>query len=161
MAPQRDEWSEACQAMQIHDDVKPLAWSLISGRSPPPWVLEYLGRLLDPSIGRLVDPLTDPSADETSDRLVFHRSREAKKNQEKLAVAVAVYDRTRAGERRKNAIVDVGLEFGVSRSYVEDAIAHAETLNLPPLKYFWDFARSTQATFSPHRTKKKRESTKT
>jgi hypothetical protein len=154
MAPQRDAWSEACQTMQVHGDLGPLA-KLISGTSPiPPWVREYLGRMLDPTIDS-----------KTFDRLVFHRSSEAKINQDKLAVAVAVHDRIRAGEPRKKAIGKVGEDFGVSRSYVEDAIAHEEKLaeKLPPLKYFWDFARSTQATFSPHRTgpRKKPQSTKT
>jgi hypothetical protein len=154
MARKQDAWSEACQAMQVHGDLGPLA-KLISGSSPiPPWVREYLGGMLD------------PSADQTSDRLEFRRSPEAKINQDKLAVAVAVHDRIRAGEPRKKAIGKVGEDFEVSRSYVEDALAHEEKLaeNLPPLKYFWDFARSTQATFSAHRTgprKKRNESTKT
>jgi hypothetical protein len=40
------------------------------------------------------------------------------------------------------------MKLGLSKSYVKDALARAE--KLPPI--FRDFARGTQATFSPHRT---------
>jgi hypothetical protein len=93
MARKHDAWREACQAMQTHSDLRPLA-KLISGNSPiPPWVREYLGRMLDPRL--------DPSPDQTSDRLEFHRSSEAKINQDKLALGVWMLDCIRAGEQKK------------------------------------------------------------
>jgi hypothetical protein len=189
MAPQRDNaWREACQAMQVRGDLKPLARLFISGSSPPPWVLQYLGRLFDPSTDcpQLTDPLAKPRADKTPDRLVFHRSSKSKTNQDKLAVGVWTLGRIRAGElrlnqykfsaelstaqqqevlklkkqaRRTGVIKKARRKFGVKKSYVHDAIARAETL--PP--NFWDFARRTGKTVSPHRTgpRKKQQSTKT
>ena len=194
MARKQDAWSEACQAMQVHGDLKPLARLFISGSSPPPWVLQYLGHLFDPSTDcpQLTDPLAKPRADKSPDRLVFHRSSKSKTDQDKLAVGVWTLGRIRAGELelnqgkfsakvlealtdeeretyelRKKALrpnaVDKAMrkfgKFGVSKSYVYDAIAQAE--KLPPNS--WDFARSTEAMVSPHRTglRKKQQSTKT
>jgi hypothetical protein len=179
MARKQDAWSEACQAMQIRGDLKPLARLFISGSSPPPWVLQYLARLFDPSTDcpQLTDPLAKPRADKTSDRLVFHRSSKSKTNQDKLAVGVWALGHIRAGELRLNqsklnaealklqkeglrtGVIDKAkCKFGVSKSYVHDAIARAETL--PPK--FWDFAHRTGETVSPHRTgpRKKQQSTK-
>jgi hypothetical protein len=184
----RDPWSEACQAMQVHGDLKPLARLFISGSSPPLWVLQYLGRLLDPSTDcpQLTDPLAKPRADKTPDRLVFHRSSKSKTNQDKLAVGVWALGHIRAGELELNqykfsaalstaqqqevlklkkqtlrtgVIAKAKRKFGVLKSYVHDAITRAETL--PP--NFWDFAHRTGETVSPHRTgpRKKQRSTKT
>src|SRR5712672_4378414 len=68
-------WTEAAKAMFRDSDLGPLA-KLIRGTSPiPPWMREYLGRMLDPS--------TNPNE---ADRLEFSRSehlaREVKKNQD-------------------------------------------------------------------------------
>jgi hypothetical protein len=150
----RDLWSEACQAMFLYGHVGPLA-KLISGTSPiPPRVREDLGRMLDPN--------TDP---EIFDRLVFSRSRhlerKIKKNQDKIAIGVAVLDRIKAGELRKKAIGGIMHDWGVSSSYVEECMKEAKILakqsvdarlhrTLPT--YFLDYARATLAMHSPHRT---------
>ena len=97
----------AAKAMFRDSDLGPLA-KLIRGTSPiPPWMREYLGRMLDPS--------TNPNE---SDRLVFSRSkhlaREVKKNQDKIAIGVAV-DRIKPESKCRNAaIADIGHDFGVS-----------------------------------------------
>jgi len=163
MTPEEETaWTEAAKAMFRDSDLGLLA-KLIRGTSPiPPWMREYLGRMLDPS--------TNPNE---SDRLVFSRSkhlaREVKKNQDKIAIGVAVHDRIKAGEVPKCAIADIGHDFGVSESYVRECMKETETFvdvldddrlarTLPT--EIWDYARASLAKHSPHRTGPKKKKLK-